>query len=99
MTTPGPSPTLAFDHRHEPVLVAEVVAWQRPQSNGVYVDATLGLGGHTRALLSAGAGRVVGIDRDAAALEAVRDWSFYPAIKHGRPVATIARAPVSFVIY
>jgi protein TonB len=36
---------------------------------------------------------------DAAALEAVRDWLFSPAIKHGRPVATIARAPVSFVIY
>jgi protein TonB len=36
---------------------------------------------------------------DAAALEAVRDWIFYPAIKQGRPVATIAHAPVSFVIY
>ncbi len=36
---------------------------------------------------------------DAAALEAVRDWIFVPAIQHGRPVATIARAPVSFVIY
>jgi periplasmic protein TonB len=36
---------------------------------------------------------------DAAALEAVRDWIFSPAIKHGSPVATIARAPVSFVIY
>ena len=36
---------------------------------------------------------------DAAALEAVRSWVFSAAIKHGRPVATIARAPVSFVIY
>jgi protein TonB len=36
---------------------------------------------------------------DAAALEAVRSWIFSPAIKHGRPVATIAQAPVSFVIY
>ena len=36
---------------------------------------------------------------DAAALEAVREWIFSPAVKHGRPVATIARAPVHFVIY
>ena len=36
---------------------------------------------------------------DAAALEAVHEWIFSPAIQHGRPVATIARAPVSFVIY
>jgi protein TonB len=36
---------------------------------------------------------------DAAALECVRQWLFTPAMKHGRPVATIARAPVSFRIF
>jgi protein TonB len=36
---------------------------------------------------------------DAAALEAVHSWIFSPAIQHGRPVATVALAPVSFVIY
>jgi periplasmic protein TonB len=36
---------------------------------------------------------------DAAALEAVRDWVFYPALRRGQPVATLARAPVSFTIY
>jgi outer membrane biosynthesis protein TonB len=36
---------------------------------------------------------------DAAALEAVRDWVFSPALQRGRPVPTIARAPVSFTIY
>jgi periplasmic protein TonB len=36
---------------------------------------------------------------DAAALEAVYDWIFTPAIQRGRPVATIAMAPVSFAIY
>jgi periplasmic protein TonB len=36
---------------------------------------------------------------DAAALEAVRQWAFVPAIKNGRPVATSALAPVSFRIY
>lgn len=65
---PAPWPSTAFDARHQPVLVAEVVAWIAPRTDGVYVDCTLGLGGHTRALLAAGAGRVIGIDRDRSAL-------------------------------
>lgn len=36
---------------------------------------------------------------DAAALEAVRDWVFDPAFKHGIAVATVARAPVAFRIF
>jgi protein TonB len=36
---------------------------------------------------------------DAAALEAVRTWVFSPAVKRGRAVATLAHAPVSFVIH
>lgn len=36
---------------------------------------------------------------DAAAIQTVRQWVFSPAIKGGRPVATIAQAPVSFRIY
>jgi protein TonB len=36
---------------------------------------------------------------DAAALAAVNDWVFSPAVKHGRAVATLAHAPVSFVIH
>jgi len=50
------------------VLVAEAVSLLQPRESGVYVDCTLGLGGHTRALLAAGAGRVIGIDRDPAAV-------------------------------
>jgi 16S rRNA (cytosine1402-N4)-methyltransferase len=79
MQTPGPSPTSGSDGprspaaRHEPVLVHEVVALLRPRVDGVYVDATLGLGGHTRALVEAGAGRVIGLDRDSAALTLARD--------------------------
>jgi 16S rRNA (cytosine1402-N4)-methyltransferase len=48
--------------------VADVVSWLAPRQDGVYVDGTLGLGGHTAALLEAGAGRVVAIDRDRDAL-------------------------------
>jgi len=36
---------------------------------------------------------------DAAALAAVRSWAFEPAIKHGRLVATVALAPVTFRIF
>ena len=72
MTTPERSRSLASEAEHEPVLAAEVVSFLAPRPDGVYVDATLGLGGHTRALLEAGAGRVIGIDRDEAALEAAR---------------------------
>jgi 16S rRNA (cytosine1402-N4)-methyltransferase len=53
---------------HEPVLVREVVAWLRPRAEGLYVDCTVGLGGHTAALVAAGAGRVIAIDRDEQAL-------------------------------
>ena len=54
---------------HVPVLLREVVAALRPERGGVYVDATLGLGGHARALLEASPEvRVVGIDRDPEAL-------------------------------
>src|SRR5688572_10736681 len=70
MKTPESSRSSAFEPVHEPVLAAEVVRLLEPRDTGVYVDATLGLGGHTAALLNAGAGRVLGIDRDADALAA-----------------------------
>jgi 16S rRNA (cytosine1402-N4)-methyltransferase len=50
------------------VLVREVVEWLAPGPDGLYVDCTLGLGGHTRALFEAGAARVVGLDRDERAI-------------------------------
>jgi 16S rRNA (cytosine1402-N4)-methyltransferase len=57
---------------HAPVLLREVIAALEPRADGVYVDATVGYGGHTAALLEAGAGRILGIDRDPAALDACR---------------------------
>jgi 16S rRNA (cytosine1402-N4)-methyltransferase len=50
----------------------EVVQQLRPQRGGIFVDCTVGLGGHTRRLLESGASRVVGLDRDPAALAAAR---------------------------
>lgn len=58
---------------HVPVMVAEIVTWLDPSRGGTFVDCTLGLGGHTRALLEAGAEHVVGFDRDAGALERARE--------------------------
>jgi 16S rRNA (cytosine1402-N4)-methyltransferase len=53
---------------HAPVLVAEVIGHLAPARGGLFVDCTLGAGGHTRALLEGGASRVLGLDRDRSAL-------------------------------
>ena len=53
---------------HVPVMTAEVLQHLRPEQGGLFVDCTVGLGGHSRALLEAGATRVIGLDRDLDAL-------------------------------
>src|SRR5881275_858129 len=53
---------------HEPVLLAETVGLLAPARGGLFVDCTVGLGGHSRALLESGATRVLGLDRDPTAL-------------------------------
>jgi len=53
-------------------MVREVLDVLRPERGGLFVDCTVGLGGHARALLGAGATRVVGLDRDREALELAR---------------------------
>ena len=58
---------------HEPVMVAETVALLAPSRGGLYVDCTVGLGGHSRALLEAGASRILALDRDADALDLARE--------------------------
>jgi 16S rRNA (cytosine1402-N4)-methyltransferase len=60
---------------HTPVLLDEVVHWLRIRPDGMYADATVGLGGHALAIaqqLSSG-GRLIGIDRDPRALDATRE--------------------------
>jgi 16S rRNA (cytosine1402-N4)-methyltransferase len=58
---------------HVPVMTAEVVEFLRPEAGGLFVDCTVGLGGHARALLEAGATRVIGLDRDLDALARARE--------------------------
>ncbi len=57
---------------HVPVMTAEVLQFLRPDQGGLFVDCTVGLGGHSRALLEAGATRIIGLDRDRAALARAR---------------------------
>jgi 16S rRNA (cytosine1402-N4)-methyltransferase len=59
-----------LDVDHVPVLVEEVLRYLAPERGGLYVDTTVGLGGHAEALLEASeSARVLGIDRDPRALE------------------------------
>jgi 16S rRNA (cytosine1402-N4)-methyltransferase len=56
-------------------MVDRCVELLRPRPDGLYLDATLGLGGHSQRLLEASApgGRVIGLDRDPAALALARE--------------------------
>ena len=58
---------------HVPVMTAEILQHLRPEQGGLFVDCTVGLGGHSRALLEAGATRLIGLDRDLEALAYARE--------------------------
>ena len=53
-------------------MVSEVLALLMPSRGGTFVDCTVGLGGHARAVLEAGATRVIGLDRDPEAVRRAR---------------------------
>jgi 16S rRNA (cytosine1402-N4)-methyltransferase len=89
---------------HVPVMCAEVVELLSPRAGGVFVDCTIGPGGHARALLEAGATRIVGLDRDAEVLVLARealspwvgkvdlahaDYRLLPAILDARGLAVV----------
>ena len=71
---------------HIPVMTREVLEHLHPQNGGLFVDCTVGLGGHARAMLEAGATRILGLDRDLDALARAREtlapWSHRVELVH-----------------
>ncbi len=65
--TPEPAP-------HVPVLLRPLLKAVAPVS-GVWLDGTFGAGGYTRALLAAGADKVIAVDRDPLAFTMAQDWA------------------------
>ena len=89
---------------HTPVLLDEVLEWLDLKPDGIYVDATLGAGGHSagiaaRMLELAGTekptGRLISLDRDAQALriaeERLKDFASFVNLVHS-PFSKIAEA-------
>jgi 16S rRNA (cytosine1402-N4)-methyltransferase len=66
-------PPVPREHPHLTVLRDEVIAALCPQLGGLYVDATVGGGGHAEAILEVPGTRVLGLDRDQSALSLARD--------------------------
>jgi len=60
---------------HKPVLYNEIILAMQPKSMGLYVDGTVGAGGHARGILEASApgGRLLGLDLDPQALALARE--------------------------
>jgi 16S rRNA (cytosine1402-N4)-methyltransferase len=81
---------------HTPVLLDEVLEWLRIRPDGVYVDATLGAGGHSAAIAARlSSGRLISLDRDAQALqiaqERLRELAGRVTLVH-RPFSRIVEA-------
>lgn len=58
---------------HRPVLLRETIELLAPERGGLFIDCTLGLGGHSEAILQASPNaRVIGIDRDREAIGAAK---------------------------
>ncbi|MEQ1644429.1 MAG: 16S rRNA (cytosine(1402)-N(4))-methyltransferase RsmH [Pyrinomonadaceae bacterium] len=67
-------PDIDAEKVHTPVLLSETLGLLAPQRGGVFVDATLGLGGHSEAILTASLdAQLIGIDQDATALKIAGD--------------------------
>ncbi|MGA2636127.1 16S rRNA (cytosine(1402)-N(4))-methyltransferase RsmH [Methylocella sp.] len=74
--------------QHIPVLRDEVLAIAAPREGGLYLDATFGAGGYSRALLATPGARVLALDRDPAAIAAGASLA---AEAHGRLFLVEAR--------
>lgn len=69
-------PSLSMDYKiHTPVMVNEVLQILNIKEDGVYLDATVGCGGHAMEILKrlGERGRIIGLDRDDAALDCAKE--------------------------
>jgi len=64
----NPSAPDASESRHMPVLGQKAAEFLNPREGVIYVDATFGAGGYSRAILDTQGTRVIGIDRDRSAI-------------------------------
>lgn len=69
-----------MEFSHKSVLLGETIEGLQIKPDGIYVDGTLGGGGHSYEICKrlSGKGRLIGIDQDAAAIEAATErlWEF-----------------------
>ncbi|MES2364293.1 MAG: 16S rRNA (cytosine(1402)-N(4))-methyltransferase RsmH [Pseudomonadota bacterium] len=67
---------MSFGLQHEAVLLEEAVAALNIKPDGIYVDATFGRGGHSRAILAqlGASGRLIAFDKDLAAVAVGQSW-------------------------
>jgi len=68
MTGSGSSAAAGGLARHVPVLVHRAIDWLNVRDGGLYIDATFGAGGFSRAILATPGARVLGVDRDQSAI-------------------------------
>jgi 16S rRNA (cytosine1402-N4)-methyltransferase len=68
---------------HTPVMLHEAIEALAPHAHGIYIDATFGRGGHTRALLATKAANIFSIDRDPEAIKSGQSLvkEFAPRLK------------------
>ncbi|MFN0279607.1 MAG: 16S rRNA (cytosine(1402)-N(4))-methyltransferase RsmH [Pyrinomonadaceae bacterium] len=64
---------IELESTHLPVLLSESLLFLQPERGGLFVDATLGLGGHSEAMLEASNTSVIGIDQDNEALDLAKE--------------------------
>ncbi len=84
-----PAPEESDSSVHVPVLLQTVVSLLQVRPGGVYIDGTVGGGGHAAAILAASVpdGRLLGLDRDPAALDVARErlapWGDRAVLRRG----------------
>jgi 16S rRNA (cytosine1402-N4)-methyltransferase len=78
---------------HTPVMLEEVLQWLQIKPDGIYVDATLGAGGHSAAIAQKlTSGRLISLDQDERALELARE-----NLKPWKERVTLVKSPFSAI--